>query len=598
MDIVSQIYNSLYKGRNDSTQAASASSVSQAAKSAEGRGISMAALNPGDIFLGEVTDVKGQDITIRISDGSQMHARLGEPIPVNIGDALRFMVRENSAEQLLLKALPNQERQQMSAVAERVLTANGFSLSEKNGNIAMALMNAGEPLDKSSIMKLLQQSYRFPEARLETLVSMNKLGLPVTEGNISQYESYINYSHQVSGTVNGMADTLVSAFADLAEGAEISQLLELNSQIMDVVYSGSETPMPEDGLEAFRQMMQTQLSEGEVNMSFTGVQEQTGETGLTPEPLPEGLAVQAGGTPPEMAMKTMEAMETTENTDGVQMKNPMQEQVITNPNLPLKESEFFSLSHALTKAGMPPEQTVSLLQSAASPEALLNQLSALMPNLRELDIRNLIKSSGYQKLLNDAVKSAWSIHPEKMKEPKEIDELYDRMQRDMQKLSASLEEKGAGGQEFGKQSGQMQQQLKFMQDINQNFIYAQMPVKLSENVTNSELYVYADKKKLAQKKDNISVLFHLDMEQLGPTDVYVSLNGKKVHAVFTFQDQKSVRIVASNISELEEKLEAKGLKLSHEVKKKPEVKKSPVVEEIIDPDAEKSVKRYNFDVRT
>lgn len=560
MDIVSQIYNSLYKGRDDSSKSVSASGASRAVKGMDGKSISMAALNPGDIFSGEVTDVKNQDVTIRLANGSQMNARLGEQLPINIGDELQFMVKDASAEQLLLKVMPHQEQNQLSAIAEKALTANGFSLSEKNGNIAMALIDAGEPLDKTNIMKLLQQSYSFPEAKLSTLVSMNKMGLPVTEGNINQYENYLNGTHQMSETVSDMVDSAVHIFSDMAETSELSTLVAVNNELMEIIGDGVSNEV-QDGLEAFRQQM-------EIMLSFDSL---------------EDASVH------EAAAMTESALEgASEERDF---------SVPVNAHLTLTEHEMSELLQTLTKEGYPTEQCVELLQNAKSSASLLQQLSNLAMNINEAGMRSILQTEGYQKLLNDALKSAWSLQPEKMKHPNEIDRLYEKILNDSQKLSLAFGDKDAGSREFGSQSGQMQEQMRFIQDLNQNFIYAQMPVKLTDNVTNSELYVYADKKKLAEKKEGISVLFHLDMEHLGPTDVYVSLTGKKVHAVFTLQDQKSIRIVASNMTELAEKLSDKGLVLSHEVKKKPEVLKSPVVKEMIDPDAEKSVKRYNFDVR-
>lgn len=559
MDIVSQIYNSLYKGRDDSTSSVAASHASRQVKSAEGKAISAAVLNPGDVFSGEVTDVKNQEVTIRLAGGEQMSARLGEQIPINIGDQLQFMVKEASTEQLLLKVMPNQEQNQMSAIAERALTANGFSLSEKNGNIAMALMDAGEPLDKANIMKLMQQSYKFPEAKLETLVSMNKLGIPVTEGNVSQFESYLTGTHQMAGTVMGMADSAVANFAAMAEEADIASVIALNQDLIDMIMTGKPIET-EDGLEAFRQMMKAELAaDGEAAMA---------------EAVIEG-----------------EMHATEAESDINHLPAPV------NGNISLNEEQLQSLAQILTKAGYPPEQSMGLLQNATSVETLLSQLSGIAVNMNEAAMRELLKSESYQKLLQDGLKSAWSLHPEKMKEPREIDDLYEKILKDSAKLAMAFGDKGTGGQEFDRQSGQMQEQMKFIQDLNQNFIYSQMPVKLSDKVTNSELYVYADKKKLAEKRDAVSVLLHLDMENLGPTDVHVSLAGKKVHAVFTLQNQQSIRIVASNMAELSDKLSEKGLELSHEVKKKPEVLKSPVVKEMIDPDAEKSVKRYNFDVR-
>lgn len=562
MDIVNQIYNSLYKSRDDGSGSVSASHASRQVKSAEGRAISAAALNPGDIFSGEVMDIKNQEVTLRLFGGEQMHARLGEQMPVNIGDQLMFMVREASAEQLLLKVMPNQEQNQMSFIAERALTANGFSLSEKNGNIAMALMDAGEPLDKSNIMKLLQQSYKFPDAKLSTLVSMNKLEIPVTEGNINQYESYLAGTHQISDTIMGMTDSAVTNFASMAEGADIADVIELNNSLLDIITADTSVEIG-DGIEEFRLKMETELSlDGEKQVIQTAKDIPEGQTQMIEE------AVSSDSLP-----------------------------IPVNEHVALDENQMQSLMRSLTKAGYSPEQSFTLLQNAVSGEELLSQLSGMVMQMDEPVMRELLRSAGYQKLLKDGLKTAWSLKPEKMRDPREIDALYERIAKDSAKLAAAFSDKGTDGQAFGKQSGHMQEQMKFMQDLNQNFIYSQIPVKLSENVTNSELYVYADKKKLAQKKDAVSVLFHLDMENLGPTDVYVSLTGKKVHAVFTLQNQQSVRIVASNMSELADKLSKKGLELSHEVKKKPEVLKSPVVKEIIDPDAEKSVKRYNFDVR-
>ncbi len=560
MDIVSQIYNSLYKERDDTGKSISASNTVRAAKSAEARAISTAALNPGDIFQAEVTDVKHQDVTLRVFDGSTINARLGEQIPINIGDTLQFMVKESQAEQLVLKVLPHQEQSQLSAVAEKALTANGFSLSEKNGNIAMALIDAGEPLDKASIMRLMQQSYHFPEAKLSTLISMNKLGLSVTEGNISQFESYLNGTYQLSDTLTAMADSTVSMLRDMAQTADISELIAANQQLMECI-GNQETVTFRDGLEEFRQMMDQALAkEAEDAAVHTE----------TSEPLLD---------------------EAVSKANGLSTDTPV------NPNLNLTGSQSTEMINILLREGYSAGQVRDLFANVDRSETLLKQLSGMTMNMDEAGMRSMLQTEGYRQLLTDALKSVWSLQPEKMKDPKEIDRLYEKILSDSEKLSLSFGDKNAAGRQFHSQSGEMQQQMRFLQDLNQNFIYAQMPVKLSDQVANSELYVYADKKKLADVKDSISVLFHLDMESLGPTDVHVSLTGKKVHAVFTLQDQSSIRIVASNMTELAEKLSNKGLTLSHEVKKKPEALKSPVVKEMIDPDAEKSVKRYNFDVR-
>ncbi len=140
--------------------------------------------------------------------------------------------------------------------------------------------------------------------------------------------------------------------------------------------------------------------------------------------------------------------------------------------------------------------------------------------------------------------------------------------------------------------------MQFMEDINQQMIYAQMPLKLSSQKVNSELYVYADKRKLMEKKDGISVMLHLDMDHLGMTDIKVTLTGSHVNARFYLNDQESFDIMANNMTELEKQLADRGFSFTNEViKREPQQSVNQVVDEIIDENAERSIKRYTFDAR-
>lgn len=561
MDVVGKIYNSIYKGRDD-VQSQPANSANVTVKGAEGKTISLANLHVGDVFRGEVVDVKGQDIALQLSGNRMLHAKMGEGIALNIGDMLMFQLKENTGDQLLIRPLPNQEMNQMYTMAEKVLTTNGLSLSEKNGNIVMSLMQAGEPLDKANIMKLMQQSYKFPDAKLDTLIAMNKLELPVTEGNIRQFESYMDNTHQLTNTISSMVDDAVNQFASLVSEGTISDAVALQSTLMDIIGVNGEA--------VTKNAQTTATTEDAVVLQNADV---SVEQGLAP--------VEGEGEQPLSTLEQAKVLVADSE----------------NSQLPMTKEDMINLIKTLGDEGMDMKETANLLKQATSSEQVLSDLSQKMLNMSEEGMRAIMNNDGYQSMLKDALKNAWTLDPQKMKSPEELDDFYEKLVKDSERLSAELEQKQGGNESFSKQSGQMHEQVKFMQDLNHNFIYAQIPMKLSDEMHNSELFVYADKKKLAEKKDSVSVLLHLDMEHLGPTDVHVSLTGNQVHGIFYLKDQKSVKVVASNMSELANKLSEKGLTLTSDVVKRPEVKKSPVVEEIIDPDAEKSVKRYNFDVR-
>ncbi len=544
MDVVGKLYNTLYKGRED-VQAQSTNQLSANVKVAEAKNNALNSLFVGDVFRGEVIDVKGTDITLQLSGNRLLNAKMGEGIALNIGDSLLFQLKENTGDQLLIRPMPNQEMNQMYSMAEKVLSANGLSLSEKNGNIVMSLMQAGEPLDKTNIMKLMQQSYKYPEAKLDTLIAMNKLDLPVTEGNIRQFESYMDNTHQLTNTITNMVDDAMNQFSSMAHQGSIADAVSLQSTLMNII--GSEgTAFPEQTIEVNQEAIAT---DGEDTVTQTTLQQ---------------------------------AMSLVDDVDAEQ--------------LPMKKEALVEMLKTLGDEGIDIKEAFQSLKQA-TPEQALGDLSKTMLNMSEAGMRALMTNDGYQSMLKESLKNTWTMDPQKMKNPEELNDFYEKLLRDGEELSAQLEQKQGGNDSFTKQNGQMHEQVKFIQDLNHNFIYAQIPMKLSDEMHNSELYVYADKKKLAEKKDNVSVLLHLDMEHLGPTDVHVSLTGNQVHGIFYLKDQKAVQVVASNMSELAAKLSDKGLKLTSDVVKRPEVKKSPVVEEIIDPDAEKSVKRYNFDVR-
>ena len=186
-----------------------------------------------------------------------------------------------------------------------------------------------------------------------------------------------------------------------------------------------------------------------------------------------------------------------------------------------------------------------------------------------------------------------------MKDPKEINDLYNKILKQSKAFEDAVASNGGDSGRFNQSSQNMRQNMQFMEQLNNQMLYAQMPLKLSSQYANSELYVYADKRKLMEQKDGISVMLHLDMDHLGMTDIKVTLTGTNVNARFYLNDQESVDIIADNMGQLAEKLAERGFNLTDEViRRTPQESVNMVVDEIIDENAERSIKRYTFDMRT
>ena len=140
-----------------------------------------------------------------------------------------------------------------------------------------------------------------------------------------------------------------------------------------------------------------------------------------------------------------------------------------------------------------------------------------------------------------------------------------------------------------------------MQNLNQMYGYAQLPVRLDNREMNSDLFVYMNKKRIRESKGDVSALLHLDMDHLGPTDCHVSLHGTTVHTKFYVEDEVSARVLDEHMTMLEKAVAESGFTLTNEtVLREPSIAGSGnrVVDEMLGTDIEQSVKRYSFDVRT
>ena len=149
---------------------------------------------------------------------------------------------------------------------------------------------------------------------------------------------------------------------------------------------------------------------------------------------------------------------------------------------------------------------------------------------------------------------------------------------------------------MAKSVADLRSNLDFMNQINQMYSYVQLPLKMSEGKAHGDLYVYANKKSLASKDGSISALLHLDMEHLGPVDVYVAMQEQRVTTHFYLPDEAMLDFIEAHIHILNERLEKKGYALNPVLSVKNEEKTA--VEEMLGTGEEVSVlSQYSFDVR-
>ena len=518
----------------------------------------------GESFNGTVTDINGDRVSLLLDNNKLLNASLSDGISLNIGDMLTFRVKENNGTSVLIKPVVRDANAMKDGTIFKILETNGFSPTQKNYDIAEALLNNSMPVDKGSMQKLMQQAYKYPDASIDTLVALNKLNMPVNETNITQYEDYINNRHQLTGNLGGLAEAVVNLQVELlnepASGeVNFQSILKLNGDILQAISDESDVA----------NMGELMSGEAATEEGLLGEAALTESGALTEE------AVISGG---------IEDFADRASAD---------------------KNRVSDLMGRLRELGVEETDINRLLNKSDSAISLLNNINELLGRFDELPperLKDFFAGREYGAILKQAMNEKMTLNPSGMESPSEIDEvyksIYDKTNRLLNAFGGSG---GPAGQQLEQQAGGVQDRLDFIQNLNNMYAYAQIPVRLDKNELNSELFVYMNKKGIRDSKDAVSALLHLDMEHLGATDVHVSLHGGIVHTRFYVEDEESARIIDEHMSMLEKAINESGYQLTNEVinREASDNKQiNAVVNEMFDSELEKSVKRYSFDVRT
>ena len=526
--------------------------------------VALAQAEQGQTFTGQIVDVNGSQVTIQMEGNLMLQARMSETVNLNMGDTIAFLVKENSGNTVMIQPLASDLQAMKNQTIFDLLEKNQLSPSDKNYQIAETLLNENMPVDRASMQKVLQQAYKYPDASIQTLVSMNKMQLPVTEQTIAGFEQYQTNQHVMMQALSGMTEEIT---AYMSEPDGMREMLQVLSDAQDLPVLNADAMLQE-------------------------LEQTTGDALFAQGQINAGMELQATD------MTGNPLVLSAEQVSAFAEKFGMTEEQLTDLTKQLQDMHFDA-------------QTIQTLYTQSDTTMqLVNHLQALVAGAADKSMidaetmKAFFMSDGMKELLEAAVKEKFTLNPEKMQYPQEVSdlykEIYEKMERLMQQMSGHT---GSSGQQLSESAKGMQERIDFLQNLSNLFPYAQIPVRMEGRDGNADLFVYMNKKRMQEKKEDVSALLHLDMEYLGPTDVHVSLRGTMVHTKFYVEDEESAKIIDAHMTQLEQAIAENGYSLTNEVIMReptlhPETEKNAVVKEMFGDDIEKRVKRYSFDVRT
>ena len=551
------------------------------------------ALKPGQTLQGEVVGRNGNEVQIRLNDDMILNARLEKSMEMEPGKVVTFEVKNNSGGTLALS--PLFENMGTDANVLKALEMAGLPVNKASVSMTEAMMQGGMSIDRNSLASMFRQVMNFPESQPASVVEMQQLGMEVTPENLQQLENYKNLEHQIIKDLTNILDEIPFQFESMMAAEDTEGASAMYQALLDlVVGSEGETAasaiLTEDGaiiLKSDPAEGGDLAGGGKVPGDVPG-----GITGSISSPDGEPAGSVAESTAGNGAGELQNVLGNTEEA----VRNSMDNTLLSM----IGREELSGLTEQLGNLGMDQAMLEAFSQGTLTGKEALAEiakvLAQLPPDGKEALSNAVFSTKGFQNLLQQNLSEQWLLTPEEVRDKGNVKELYERMDAQLARLGEAFSSNGKMDNPLAKSVTNLQNNLDFMNQINQVYSYVQLPLKMSEGKAHGDLYVYANKKSLASKDGSVSALLHLDMEHLGPVDVYVAMQEQRVNTHFYLADEEMLDFIEANIHILNERLEKKGYAMNTVMSVKAEEKTA--VEEMLDNGQENTLlSQYSFDVR-
>lgn len=552
-------------------------------------------LKPGQTIQGTVVSRNGNSVQIELAQDYAINAKIDKSVSLALGQMMSFEVKSNSNSFMSLAPLYTNTAN--TATILRALAAAGLPETSANIEMVAKMMEEGMPIDKDSILNMSRLLLDFPGQNPTSIIQMTKLELPVTLENIEQFEHYQNASHQILSSAETIMEELPQTFTALVNEGQGERALAFYSAVIDIFTDGG----AQDGTVTLQQSADGTALAGDAAAQEAAQGAGTENAGNAAASGAAQIADALLADLPEGAAQAeqlmAEAAETKENGEVAQTagREPV-----------LSEAQWKQLGDTLKGLGVD-EQTAEQIRNGELPaKDVLQLIRHLLTGTQRKDapdqaLQRLLGGNEFKQLLKDQIGRQWMIEPKDVADKKQVEQLYERIREQTARLSQALETAGKGDAPVSRSVQNLQSNVDFMNQMNHLYTYVQLPLKMLGNNAHGDLYVYTNKKNLAAKDGQVSALLHLDMEHLGPLDVYVTMKDKQVSTNFTVMDESVLDLIGENIETLNKRLESRGYSLKAQMHVKEddgEEEESSIMQTLLHQQKNISVlSRTSFDMR-
>lgn len=255
-----------------------------------------------------------------------------------------------------------------------------------------------------------------------------------------------------------------------------------------------------------------------------------------------------------------------------------------------EDPEFVSIDNRVA------EFASKVKEGSLTAKELINELTNLLKNdvISQESFSKIANSKDFSQIINNFIRQEMFVNPEDVSK-QNIKKLFAKIINDTENLAAKFQNNPVANNLL-ETTNSVKQNVDFLNQANQFMNFVQIPLKMANQNAHGDLYVYKNNRNNLEQKEELKALLHLDMDNLGPMDIYVRLKNANVTTNFKVASDEVLTMIEEHMPELTQRLNKLGFNVQTNVTSEGSnysFKQSVINEELPAVD----IKRFSFDVR-
>lgn len=577
-------------------------------------------ISPGRTIRGEVIERHGSNVKIRLPNDAVLSAKLDRDVSVSEGQVLSFQVKGTNGGLSLSPLFANTAA---SDNMTKALQMAGIPIDEQSLAMVEAMMRENLPIDAKSLAAMYRDITAHSDVPAADIVQLKVLNLPLTEENISQIANYKALNYELSEGLQSLGESIVQTCAQASVTAGPEESIRLLLDLLAQMTTGGAAPggtaggaglILTDSVSQLNGALAQEMLSGSTadtgeaingsNLSvLTDSVSQSGEMQIQGDFIADGTQSIPTDSVSQLAGVQIPGEFITGGkqsvlTDSVSQLGTGQPQVLSQlgtgqPQLLNQPAGEQPLETSLPLPSTP--MTVAALLTASERNTLSQTLASISPELSALSQAvadgsaaplevfasvvsflsaspadphlavSVLFDAGFSRIAGYNLASRYTLEPSDVSESERVGAVYDRLIRNLTTARSTLETAGLANSPAATLTDTALQNVDFLNQVNQLYTYIQIPLDINNRAKNADLYVYTNKKHLAAGEGTVTALLHLDMDNLGPLDVLISLTDNRVSTKFTVADDSVLDFLNEHIDILTKRLAKRGYQATSEM---------------------------------